>query len=176
VLQQEPAGIEEERQRLTEWGSLLKKWTTSEKQRAMVEWERLSKMEAMVKQEEVTIGVLDAQAQELMEKAKELFVAAEARGEANIKAREDLNKQAIAIAHQEQAVAEREQELQEKEEKIANMLERRSSEVSSRNANLDTCENALEADWKILGDLHVEVIACDLAADLKANHLAFREK
>jgi hypothetical protein len=65
------------------------------------ERERLSKMEAVLKQEEVTIGLLDAQDQELMEKAKELSAVAEACGEANIKAKEDLNKQAIAIAHQE---------------------------------------------------------------------------
>jgi hypothetical protein len=40
---------------------------------------------------------------------KELYVAAEACGETNIKAKEDLSKQAIATAHREQAVAEREQ-------------------------------------------------------------------
>jgi hypothetical protein len=38
----------------------------------------LNKMEA--------IGLLDTQAQELMEKAKELLAVAEARGKANIKA------------------------------------------------------------------------------------------
>jgi hypothetical protein len=36
-----------------------------------------------------------------MEKAKELYAAAEAHDEANIKAEEDLNKEAIAIAHRE---------------------------------------------------------------------------
>jgi hypothetical protein len=41
--------------------------------------------------------------------AKELYVATEARGEANIKAQEDISKQAIAIAHREQAVAEQKQ-------------------------------------------------------------------
>jgi hypothetical protein len=62
-------------------------------------------MEVVLKQE-VTINLLDAQAQELMEKAKELYIAAEARSNANIKAQEDLNGQAIAIAQQEQMVAE----------------------------------------------------------------------
>jgi hypothetical protein len=33
--------------------------------------------------------------------AKELYTTAEARGEANIKAQEDISKQAIAIAHRE---------------------------------------------------------------------------
>jgi hypothetical protein len=40
--------------------------------------------------------------------AKELYAAAEACGEANIKAQEDLSKQAIAIAHQELVMEERE--------------------------------------------------------------------
>jgi hypothetical protein len=84
MLQQERADIEEEQQRLPQWGSLLKKWTTSAKQQAAAEQEWLSKMEAVLKPEEVTIGLLDTQAQELMEKAKDLFAAAKAHGEANI--------------------------------------------------------------------------------------------
>jgi hypothetical protein len=39
--------------------------------------------------------------------AKELYATTDARGRANIKAYEDLNKQGIAIAYREQAVAER---------------------------------------------------------------------
>jgi hypothetical protein len=73
-------------------------------------------------------------------------------------------------------VAEREWELQEKEEEVASMLERRRSEVSSREADLDTCETALEVDRKSLGDLRVEVLLNELAADIKANHLTFRER
>jgi hypothetical protein len=46
-----------------------------------------------------------------MEKAKELYVAAEVCDHTNIKAHEDLNKQAIDIAHRGQAVVEWEQEL-----------------------------------------------------------------
>jgi hypothetical protein len=111
-----------------------------------------------------------------MEKAKELFAMAEARGEANIKAREDLNKKAIAIAYREQVVAEREQELQEKDEEVTNMLERRHNELSSHETDLDTHETTLEVDRRSLGDLRAEVLARKLTADLKANHLAFREK
>jgi hypothetical protein len=73
-------------------------------------------------------------------------------------------------------VAEREWELQEKEEEVASMLERRRSEVSSREADLDTCETALEVDRKSLGDLRAEVLTNELAADIKANHLTFRER
>jgi hypothetical protein len=39
VLQREQTDIEEEQQRLMEWGSLLKEWTTSERERAMVKQE-----------------------------------------------------------------------------------------------------------------------------------------
>jgi hypothetical protein len=48
--------------------------------------------------------------------AKELYATAEARGETNIKVQEDINKQAVSIAHREQAV-------QEKEDEIAGMLD-----------------------------------------------------
>jgi hypothetical protein len=101
--------------------------------------------------------------------AIKLSVTVEARGEANIKAQEDLSKQAIFIAHQEQAV-------QEKEEEIAGMLDRERSELLSHEADLNTHEATLEADQKSLADLRVEVLAREFAADLKANHLAFRER
>jgi hypothetical protein len=62
VLQRERANIKEEWQRLTEWGSHFKKWTTSEKPQAAAKPERLSKMEVVLKQEEVAISLLSAQA------------------------------------------------------------------------------------------------------------------
>jgi hypothetical protein len=105
--------------------------------------------------------------------AKELYAVAEVRGEANIKAQEDLSKQAVAITHQEQALAEREQVVQEKEEEITGMLDRECSTLLSREADLDTREASLEADQKSLADLRAEVLARELAADLKTNHLAF---
>jgi hypothetical protein len=101
--------------------------------------------------------------------AKELYATAEARGETNIKVQEDINKQAVSIAHQEQAV-------QEKEDEIAGMLDYGRSELSSHETNLDTHEAALEANQKSLADLCTKVLARELAADLKANHLAIREK
>jgi hypothetical protein len=73
-----------------EWGSLFKKQTTSEK-KAMLKRERLNKMEVVLKQEEVIIVLLDAQAKGLMEKAKDLYANVEARVDATIKQQEDLN-------------------------------------------------------------------------------------
>jgi hypothetical protein len=67
----------------------------------MVRWQRLDEVELILNQERLAIGLLDAKAQELMSGAKELYVVAEACGEANIRAQEDLNKQAIATAHRE---------------------------------------------------------------------------
>jgi hypothetical protein len=64
-------------------------------------------VELLLNQKQVAIGLLDAKAKEPMAGAKELYATAEACGEANIKAQEDLNKQSITIAHQEQVVAAR---------------------------------------------------------------------
>jgi transcriptional/translational regulatory protein YebC/TACO1 len=105
-----------------------------------------------------------------------LFTVAESCGNANIKAWEDLNKQAVSIAYQEKAVVEREQELQEKEEEVTSMLDRGLSELSSREADLGNHGTALEANRKSLGDMHAEVLTYKLTTDLKANHLAFKEK
>jgi hypothetical protein len=55
-------------------------------------------MELLLNQEQVTISLLDAQAQKLMENAKELYVEAEAHVDATIKQQEDLNGCMIAIS------------------------------------------------------------------------------
>jgi hypothetical protein len=175
VLQRERRGLDEEQQCLIEWASLLKKQSASEKEKVAEKRERLDKMEVVFK-EEVTIGLLDAQARELMEKAKELYAAAEARANANIKMQEDHNGQAIGLAQLERMVAGWELEVREKEEEVTDMLERGCNELSSCEADLNTYETALEADRKSLGDLRVEVLACQHVIELKANHLAFREK
>jgi hypothetical protein len=73
-----------------------------------VKQEWLTKIEGMLKQKEVSISLLNAQAEELLEKAKELYTTGEAHANANIKMQEDLNRQAIAIAQWEQLVVERE--------------------------------------------------------------------
>jgi FtsZ-binding cell division protein ZapB len=56
-------------------------------------------MEVVLQQDHIAISLLDAEVQELIEKANELYAAAEAHGEANIMAQEDLNRQVITIAH-----------------------------------------------------------------------------
>jgi hypothetical protein len=62
VLQQERDDLEEERQRLSEWDSLPKERTTSEKQKAVVKRAQLDKMELLLNQEQVAIDLLDAKA------------------------------------------------------------------------------------------------------------------
>jgi hypothetical protein len=87
VLQRERASIEEEQQPLSEWFSLLKEQTTSEKQKASAKRAQLDKMELLLNQEQVSIDLLDAKAQKLMEKAIELYANAEAYADATIKSR-----------------------------------------------------------------------------------------
>jgi hypothetical protein len=55
------------------------------------------------------------------------------------------------------------------------MLDRERIELSSHKADLNTHEATLEADEESLRDLRVEALAHELTADLKANHLEFRE-
>jgi hypothetical protein len=122
-------------------------------------------METLLNQEEVTISLLDVEAQELMEKAKELYATAEARTDANLKMQEDLNGQVIGLAQREWMVVAQEEE-----------LERGRNELLSHEVNLNTRETALEANQKSLGDFCAEVLARELSAELKASQLAFQEK
>jgi hypothetical protein len=158
------------------WGSLLKKRAASEKEKVAEKWVWLNKMEDMLKQEEIAIGLLNTEAEELMEKVKELYAVAEARANANIKTQGDLNGQAIGLAQWEQMVTKWEEELQEKEEEVTDTLEFGCSEVSSHEADLNIREITLEADRTSLGDLCTEVLACELSAELEASQLAFRKE
>jgi hypothetical protein len=62
MLQRERVDLEEERQRLSEFGSLLKEWITSEMQKVVAKRARLDKMELLLNQEQVAISLLDAKA------------------------------------------------------------------------------------------------------------------
>jgi hypothetical protein len=106
MLYWEREDIEEEWVSLMECGSLLKKRTTSEKEKMADKQKYLDVMKIMLNRKQTTINELDAKAQKLLEDAKELHVVVEARANAKIKVHEDLNAQAIAIAHQEQAVVD----------------------------------------------------------------------
>jgi hypothetical protein len=66
--------------------------------------------------------------------------------------------------------------VQEKEEEVTSLLEHGCSELLSHEVDLNTHKIALGADRKSLGDLHADILARELAAKLKANHLAFREE
>jgi hypothetical protein len=68
---------------------------------AAAKWEQLDKVELLLYQKDVAIVLLDTKAQELMMGAKEQYAAVEACGKVSIKVQEDVNKQAIAIAHRE---------------------------------------------------------------------------
>jgi hypothetical protein len=55
------------------WGSILKKRTTSEKQKVAVVCEWLDEKQSLLTKEEIAINELDAKARKLMEGAKELY-------------------------------------------------------------------------------------------------------
>jgi hypothetical protein len=138
---------------------------------------RLEKMELLLNQEQVAIGLFDAKAQKLMEDAKELYAEAEVEAHANttIKQQEDLNGRTITVGQRQWVVVEQEQELQEKEEVIGT-LECGRTELSSREADLTTRDTTLEANQKRMGELCMSLLAYKLAADLQENNLAFRGK
>jgi hypothetical protein len=80
------------------WGSMLKKRTTSKKQKAAVTQECLDEKQSLHAKEEITISELDARPRKLMEGAKELYAQAETRADTTIKQQGDLNAQATAMA------------------------------------------------------------------------------
>jgi hypothetical protein len=57
-----------------EWNSMLKKQTMSEKEKAMAKREQLDEMEDLLKQEQVTIGVLDQKAWKLLQDTEEAML------------------------------------------------------------------------------------------------------
>jgi hypothetical protein len=73
VCLQEQKNLDNERSRLLTWGSMLKKRTTSEKQKAAAAQEWLDEKQSLPAKEEITIGEIDGKAQKLMEGAKELY-------------------------------------------------------------------------------------------------------
>jgi hypothetical protein len=76
----------------------------------------------------------------------------------------------IAVTQRQWMVADREQELHEKEEEVTDTLERRCGKPSSCEADLYTCEAALELEQKRMGELRVDLLARELTVDLQANH------
>jgi hypothetical protein len=72
VLRREREDINEERLRLSVWVSLLKQWTTSEKEKVDARQKRLDMMEILFARWQVVADQLDTQAQRLLNDAKEL--------------------------------------------------------------------------------------------------------
>jgi hypothetical protein len=82
----EQKNLDNERSCLLTWGSMLKKWTTFEKQKAVAaaqEW--LDEKQSLPAKEEITIDELNGKARKLMEGAKELNAQAEAHADTTIK-------------------------------------------------------------------------------------------
>jgi hypothetical protein len=101
VLCQEREDINIERMCLSGWVSLLKKRTTSEKEKVEVRQKHLDVMEILYNRRHVVADKLDDEAQKLLHDAKELYATVEARANATIKQQEDLNAQAVIMAQRE---------------------------------------------------------------------------
>jgi Cdc6-like AAA superfamily ATPase len=93
-----------------------------------VKREHLDAMEKVLKEEHVAIGWLDQDTRDLLEDAKELHTATDARASTSARLQEDINQRMGTVSEWEQNVTEQEQELHEKEEKIAGELERKRDE------------------------------------------------
>jgi uncharacterized circularly permuted ATP-grasp superfamily protein len=115
VLHQERRDIDEERQRLLLWASMLKEQTTSEKARAQAREWHLNMREELLKRQRAAINELDATSQEILSDANVLYARAKARANTTIKQEEELAMLICAVAEWEQAVEELEQRLQERE-------------------------------------------------------------
>jgi hypothetical protein len=115
VLNQERRDIDEERQRLLLWASMLKEQTTSEKARVQAREWHLNMREELLKRQRATINELDATSQEILSDANVLYARAKARVNTTIKREEELAMLICAVAEWEQAVEELEQRLQERE-------------------------------------------------------------
>jgi hypothetical protein len=115
VLHQERRDIDEERQRLLLWASMLKEQTTSEKARAQAREWHLNMREELLKRQRAAINELDATSQEILSDANVLYARAKARANTTIKQEEELAMLICAVAEWEQVVEELEQRLQERE-------------------------------------------------------------
>jgi hypothetical protein len=80
----------EEQQHLRDWGSLLKTRTLAAQQQAARKRAHLDTMEEVLREGQVVIRKPDQRAQELLEEAREAYVAANVHAEASAKVREDL--------------------------------------------------------------------------------------
>jgi hypothetical protein len=67
VFLREQKNLDNERVCLLMWGSMLKKWTASEKQKAAATREWLDEKQSLLVKEEISIGELNVQAWKLME-------------------------------------------------------------------------------------------------------------
>jgi hypothetical protein len=91
VLCREREDINEERLCLSTWVSMLKKQTTSKKEKVEARQKRLDMMKILFTKRHAVVDKLDAQAQKPLNDTKELYAIAEARASATIKKQEDLN-------------------------------------------------------------------------------------
>jgi uncharacterized protein (DUF3084 family) len=122
----------------------------------------LDAVEDLLKEDQVTIGVLDQKAQKHLTNTEEIHATAEAHANTNIKLQEDLNRCVATISQRKQEAAEREQGLQEKEEEIVGMLEHVHDNLTSHGVNLDIHETTVETEHERLRKMRVDLLNHEL--------------
>jgi chromosome segregation ATPase len=137
---------------------------------------QLDKMEDLLKEEKVDIGVLDQQARELLEETREANDEADTHINACAKLQANLEQHWSDISRWELAVEGKERELQEKEEEIDGKLERERSDLMSHVVDLNTYEAAMEAEHKRVREIHADLLNCELTISFQENTLASKEK
>jgi hypothetical protein len=111
VLQQERADLDEEQLCLLEYFSLLKGVTASEKVKVEVRQKFADVMAILLDRQHGAIKELNAQSQQMLADAKDMYADAEARTNTTIKQEEGLNARLLIVCKQERVVVEREQDL-----------------------------------------------------------------
>jgi hypothetical protein len=88
VVHRERGDIDDERQRLLLWASMLKEWTTSEKVMEQARERHLDTREELLERHRSAINELDVVSQRMLSDTKELYASAEARANTTIKQEE----------------------------------------------------------------------------------------
>jgi hypothetical protein len=171
VFLREQKIFDDERARLLMWGSMLKDWTAFEQQKAVATRKQLNVMEIQLDRRQAVTDHLDAQARKLLDDAKELYAAVKARANATIKQEVDLAACTLVVSEQERAMAKQEQGLWDKDEVFNRRLDRELEGIASHETDLDSHEATLAGEHESLEMTRSEVLAHDLAADIKDERL-----
>jgi hypothetical protein len=167
ILHREDEDLADERCRLQQWASMLKRTTVSER---AVERAQQHDFDPQVE----AIAQRDTDSQQTLTDAWELYASAEARASTVTKQEEDLAVHACQLNQWEREVEKLEGLLQEQEELDDITLWREPEVLSTRKTSLDRREADLEREQKALADAYGQILAREL--DIDARYTALRNQ